>query len=270
MDAEPLKEDALKGKVDIKWFGHCGFKISFLDESEKQRSIYVDIWIDNKDCPQEERMSCPNDADLILVTHGQGDHSMNAPSLLMASKKEGKKIVCNTEVGIFYEKFRNIPPQFFDKLQKGGTKYYGWCNVTMVYAQYPSTCTGPENVQLHGGEACGFVITIPNHDFRLYHAGDTNVFSDMKIIDDLYKPNVAMLPIGDCLGMGPREAAYCVKNFLPTPKYIIPMNFNSFAALTGTPEEFEKQCSEFGVEDKEIIHPKKFFGGAAILEKQED
>ena len=87
-------------------------------------------------------------------------------------------------------------------------------------------------------------MTIPNHNLRIYHAGDTNIFSDMKLIDELYKPDVALLPIGDCLGMGPREAAYCVKNFLPTPHTIIPMHFNSFPVLTGNPEDFETQCNE--------------------------
>ena len=94
------------------------------------------------------------------------------------------------------------------------------------------------------------VITIPDHNLAIYHAGDTNVFSDMKLIDELYKPNIALLPIGDCLGMGPREAAYAVKNFLPTPEKIIPMHFNSFPVLTGTPEEFEHQCKFMGVTGK--------------------
>jgi L-ascorbate metabolism protein UlaG (beta-lactamase superfamily) len=62
----------------------------------------------------------------------------------------------------------------------------------------------------------------------------------MKLIDDLYRPDVAMLPIGDCLGMGPREAAYALKHFFPTPKTVIPMHFSSFPVLTGTPEDFEK------------------------------
>jgi len=75
-----------------------------------------------------------------------------------------------------------------------------------------------------------------------------------------------MLPIGDCLGMGPREAAYCVKNFLPTPKLIIPMHFNSFPVLTGTPDEFEKQCANMGVEGKRIVHPSTYHGGAPIVE----
>lgn len=61
----------------------------------------------------------------------------------------------------------------------------------------------------------------------------------MKLINDLYKPTVSFLPIGDCLGMGPREAAYALKNFLTSTKTVIPMHFGTFPVLTGTPEEFE-------------------------------
>ena len=88
MDARPLTLEALKGKVDIKWFGHAGFKIQFKDAEDVHRNIYIDIWIDNKDCPEEEKKECPNDVDLALVTHGQLDHSMHAPFLLMAGKRE--------------------------------------------------------------------------------------------------------------------------------------------------------------------------------------
>jgi len=62
----------------------------------------------------------------------------------------------------------------------------------------------------------------------------------MSLINDLYEPDIAFLPIGDCLGMGPREAAYCVKNFLTNIKWVIPMHFSAFPVLTGTPEEFKK------------------------------
>lgn len=70
IDARPLALEKLKGKVDLKWFGHAGFKIQFLDKDDVHRNIYVDVWIDNKDCPEEEKKECPNDADLVLVTHG--------------------------------------------------------------------------------------------------------------------------------------------------------------------------------------------------------
>ena len=75
--------------------------------------------------------------------------------------------------------------------------------------------------------ACGYVIEIPAHDVRLYYAGTTNLFSDMKMINDFYKPNVAMLPISGVLGMDPRTAAYATKNFLPGVRTVIPMMFKT-------------------------------------------
>ena len=266
LDARPLTLDELKGKVDMKWFGHSGFKLSFKDAEDVHRNIYIDIWVDNKNCPEEEKAEPPNDADLALVTHGQMDHSMHAPFLMMAGKREKRQIVCTSEVGLYFEQFRKLPPQLFAKMQPGGTKDFGYCKVTMVSAVHPSTCQGPQGMQITGGMGVGFVVSIPHHNISIYHAGDTNVFGDMKIIDDLYRPDIALLPIGDYLGMGPKEAAYAVKNYLPTPKTIVPMHFESFPVLTGTVEEFEKQCSEMGVEGKTIVHPKNFFGGKAIVE----
>ena len=120
-----------------------------------------------------------------------------------------------------------------------------------------------------GGMACGFVIEIPDHDLRIYHAGDTNMFSDMKIINDLYKPDIAMLPISDVEGMGPMEAAYCAKNFLPDVKKIIPMGFGTIKEFTGTPEAFEDQCKEMGV-TATIVRPQTFAGGAAVKQDEKE
>ena len=88
----------------------------------------------------------------------------------------------------------------------------------------------------------------------------------MKLINDLYKPSVAMLPIGDVLGMGPREAVYSLNKFLTGVTTVIPMHFGSFPVLTGTPEDFEQQLKDSGSTVK-MIHPKEFFGGAAYIEK---
>jgi len=99
----------------------------------------------------------------------------------------------------------------------------------------------------------------------LYHAGDTNVFSDMQIINDLYEPTVAFIPIGDCLGMGPREAAYALKNFLPGIRTVIPMHYGTFPVLTGTPEAFQKELTEIG-SDVKMIAPTEFLTQKAIKE----
>ena len=71
-------------------------------------------------------------------------------------------------------------------MQPGGTVDFEFCKITMVHADHPSSCLGPQGAQIHGGVACGFVVTIPKHDIRIYHAGDTNMFSDMQLIDILY------------------------------------------------------------------------------------
>ena len=83
---------------------------------------------------------------------------------------------------------------------------------------------------LYGGEAAGLIIRMPG-GFTIYHAGDTAVFGDMKLIGDLYKPDLAMLPIGDNFTMGAREAALAVK--LLGVKEVIPMHYATFPQLTG-------------------------------------
>ena len=87
----------------------------------------------------------------------------------------------------------------------------------------------------------------------------------MKLIDELYKPNIAMLPIGDCLGMGPREAAYALKNFLPGIKTVVPMHYGTFPVLTGTPDDFQKELTEQGC-DAKMIDAKEFLTLKSILE----
>ena len=89
---------------------------------------------------------------------------------------------------------------------------------------------------IYGGEAAGYVLKL--QDGRsLYFAGDTNVFTDMQIIQELYRPELAFLPIGDLFTMSPREAAHACK-LLKTSR-VIPMHFGTFPALTGRPEELQ-------------------------------
>jgi L-ascorbate metabolism protein UlaG (beta-lactamase superfamily) len=164
--------------------------------------------------------------------------------------------------------FRQIPPEAFSKMQPGGTKDFKYCKVTMVHSSNKSVCPGPQNVFIPGGNACGFIITIPHHNQKIWHLGDTAVFGDMKLIDDLYKPNVALVPIGEQFTMNVREAAYAVANFMPGVKTIIPMHLCAVGTSMDNMkyDEFIKLCTEMGAGDKTYIHPKDFFGGKALLE----
>ena len=131
-------------------------------------------------------------------------------------KKEHRNVVCNNECMIALGANR-IPPQVFRALSIGGTEDFGWVKVSMVRADASSVLDATQGPMLPGGKACGYIINIPNHNYTIYYSGFTNVFGDMKLIDTKYKPDVAIIPIAGSCSMGPREAAYSVKNYLTTP-----------------------------------------------------
>lgn len=116
-----------------------------------------------------------------------------------------------------------------------------------------------------GGMGCGFIIDIPDHGLKIYHAGNTNLFSDMRVICDLYKPDVVCLPMDGVDGMGVDEAVYAAKNFLTNVKKIIPMGFRDKKTSGMNGLIFAQKCKEEGVA-AEICTNSKFLGGAALLE----
>ena len=130
----------------------------------------------------------------------------------------------------------------------GGSQMVLDMNVTMVQAQHSCGIQDGDQI-VYGGLAAGFVVQFEN-GLKIYHAGDTGVFGDMRLIHELYHPDIAMLPIGDHFTMGPREAAFACE--LLRPKTVIPMHFGTFPLLTGTPAEFKKQAADVGVEVVEM------------------
>ncbi len=118
------------------------------------------------------------------------------------------------------------------KMGKGGSQKIGDFEITMTHA-FHSNSIEENGVRHYGGEPAGYVIRTPG-GFTVYHAGDTALFGDMKLIGELYKPDVAMLPIGDRYTMGPKEAAYAIR--LLGVKHVIPMHYATFSFLTGTVE----------------------------------
>jgi L-ascorbate metabolism protein UlaG (beta-lactamase superfamily) len=221
----------LKG-IKLTWLGHATFRI----ETPEGRTIYVDPWIGaNPMCPESEKKV--KKADALIITHGHFDHIADAVEL---GKNAGTAVVGIYELCSWLEKkgTKQISP-----MNKGGTQTVAGVKITMVHAVHSCGIQDGDQI-VYGGEACGYVLEFSN-GVKIYHAGDTNVFSDMAIIRDLYAPKIAMLPIGDHFTMSPREAAYACK--LLKPETVIPMHFGTFPLLTGRPSELQKLAPEVKV-----------------------
>jgi L-ascorbate metabolism protein UlaG (beta-lactamase superfamily) len=116
--------------------------------------------------------------------------------------------------------------------------------VTMVHADHSSSWSD-ESGTVYLGEPAGYVIGLEN-GYRIYFAGDTAVFGDMRLIGELYQPDLAMLPIGDFFTMGPREAAKALE--LLGVSRVVPMHYATFPMLTGTPEKLREHAMVSGLE----------------------
>jgi len=214
----------LKG-IKLTWLGHATFRI----QTPGGKTIIVDPWVmGNPMCPDADKNVAK--VDVLLCTHGHFDHIGDAVEI---AKKHNPTVVGIPELTSWLAK-KGV--QQTAMMNKGGTQTVGDIKVTMVHADHSCGITDGDEI-VYGGEACGYVIEFEN-GVKMYHAGDTNVFGDMEIIRKLYKPDIAMLPIGDHFTMSPREAAYACG--LLKPKTVIPMHFGTFPILTGKPGALKK------------------------------
>lgn len=210
--------------MKITWLGHGSFHL----ELPSGETILLDPWTDgNPKYPAGfEIQRC----DTILISHGHFDHIHDAIPL---AKKFGPQVAAIYETAVWLEKkgVKNTRP-----MNKGGSQLLGSVNVTMVHAVHSCGIQDGDQI-IYGGEASGYVLRF--EDGRTaYFSGDTNVFSDMALIEELYHPELAFLPIGGLFTMAPYEAALALK--LLKVKKIIPMHFGTFPALTGTPAQLRE------------------------------
>ena len=223
----------LNNGIRLTWLGHATFKF----ETEG-KTFLIDPWVDsNPACPDE--LKTFDRLHVMYITHGHWDHTEDAVPI---AKKHTPTVVTMIEVAKWLE---SKGVQNTIGMNKGGTVTVDGVKATMVTANHSSSVTEEDGTTIYTGEPAGFVLEFAN-GYKIYHAGDTNVFGDMQIIGEIYQPDLALLPIGGHFTMGPREAAYAVK-LLNVPA-ILPMHYGTFPLLTGTLEEFLKLTASMDVE----------------------
>jgi L-ascorbate metabolism protein UlaG (beta-lactamase superfamily) len=231
--------------VELQWFGQSAFKIT----TPRGKVILIDPFITkNPKTPEKFKdLEKLGKVDLILLTHGHGDHIGDTVQLAKITKT---KVALNADMGHTFASLGWVPYQQMIRFNKSGpVKPIGPdITITMVHAEHSSEVlhTNPETKEIEvypGGEPAGYVIELEN-GFKIYHAGDTGVFADMRFIGEYYKPDLALLPIGGHFTMDPAHTAYAVKNLLKT-ETVIPIHYGTFPPLQGTPEELIKALGDF-------------------------
>jgi len=210
--------------MQITWLGHGTFQFRL----SSGQTILMDPWTDgNPSYPQGHTI---DRVDTICITHGHFDHIHDAVPL---AHQFAPEVVGIFETCAWLESkgVKNTRP-----MNKGGSQKVGGIVVTMTHAVHSCGILDEGRI-LYGGEAAGYVLRFPDGR-ALYFAGDTNVFTDMQLIAELYRPALAFLPIGDLYTMGPREAAMASR-LLKAPK-VVPMHFGTFPPLTGRPEQLRE------------------------------
>jgi L-ascorbate metabolism protein UlaG (beta-lactamase superfamily) len=255
-----LWANPLLAGIEVLWLGHGTVRLT----SETGKVILIDPFLKkNPSTPDKYKdLTEIGKVDLILVTHGHIDHTDDLEEL---ARINDATVVANFELANQIMKIGAVEKSKIIAMNKGGTvaPLGRGIQVHMVPAEHSSSLdlwvfgshlSNSMDIEarryLEGGVSVGYVIEFEN-GFTVYATGDTSVFGDMKLINEFYSPDLALVCIGGHFTMGPEGAAYAMRELIK-PKQIIPIHYGSYPIINRTPIELKSALGNGAIEVLDI------------------
>lgn len=210
--------------MKITWFGHSAFRVE-----TGSSVIMIDPFLSGNETWQGSVDEAASGTTHLVLTHGHDDHIGDTVDIC---KKTGAVLVANFEICMYLsgQGVENISPG-----NHGGQQHFDDFSVAFVQAWHSSSSQSDEGA-IYLGNPAGIIIT-PKSGKTLYHMGDTDIFSDMALINEIYRPGIGIVPIGDRFTMGAKLAAMACKKFFQF-ETVIPCHYATFPIIDQTADAF--------------------------------
>jgi len=226
--------------MQVTWYGHSAFRLDF-----NGNAVLIDPFFTGNPGFGGDKDAAMRGVTHILLTHGHDDHVGDSVEI---AKKTGAKLVANFEICM---RLNGMGVEKIDPMNMGGTVDQGGFTVSMVRADHSSSHNDSGNA-VYLGNPGGLIVTAKGEP-TIYHMGDTDIFSDMALINEIYAPDVAFVPVGDRFTMSPKLAAMAVKKYFKL-KSVIPCHYGTFPIIEPNPDKF---IAEMKGASTKVIVPEK-------------
>ncbi len=213
--------------MKLTWYGHSAFRV----ETDKARMLIDPFFSDNSSFEESMRAGAIDGLTHIALTHGHFDHLGNTVEI---AKETGATVLANFDLAQFLQQQRGV--ENVDMGNTGGTVHYDGFSMTWVNAVHSSAMLDENGVSHDLGDPNGLIFHFENEP-TLYHMGDTDIFGDMALINELHRPEIGLVPIGDRFTMGGAVAALACKRYFDF-KTIVPCHYGSFPIIDQSAETF--------------------------------